>query len=79
MLDNKVKNCYTCNLGGTFMEYLFVHDSILSSVLWLNYFISRALVASSSCVKCVCARSHITVAGQASLSIELPWQEYWSG
>ena len=38
MLDNKVKNSYTCNLGGTFMEYLFVHDSILSSVLWLNYF-----------------------------------------
>lgn len=50
MLDNKVKNCYTCNPGGTFMEYLFVNDSILSPVLWLTFQIvnSRALVTASS-------------------------------
>lgn len=29
MLDSKVRNCYTCSLGATFTEYLFVIDTSL--------------------------------------------------
>ena len=56
----------------------------LSMILFLAQFCgwiisnSRALVVSSSCVKCVCAQSCPTVASQAPLSVELSWQEYWS-
>jgi len=29
MIDNKVENCWTCNLGASSMEYLFSHCCIL--------------------------------------------------